>query len=539
MKKVLITLLIIFILLSTCWGEDINKLIIAFTNDIHGGVTAREATFINPDFPPVMGNVSSQLTYLKRLKEQYQDQGDEFLLIDAGDIFTGTPIGSLSKGEAVVKLMNYLEYDAMAVGNHEFDAGEENLASLSELAEFPFLSCNIVDKQSKELVNYVEPYIIKNLWGIKIAIIGLTTAETRIASFTENVRGVEFLPEAKTLQKYVDKVRNEGADIVIAIVHLGIPFDPNSEYTKMIERIEEGTLSAEDDMLNAIEVAHFTKGIDVMFGGHIHIGFDHPWEDPETHALIFQSYARGGTVGTVFLKIDRETRSIVGYEFPEYGTDLVTYFEEEFWPDPKLDSLLSVIQSEVEAGFDKVIGKATDIFTRGDASVNYAGYLVCDAMKEIAKTDFAICNMGGVRAELPAGDVTLRDVFNVMPFDNSIVTLSVPGSVMVELFSQVASKHSGLLVSGCKVYFDPDKKGKESIRIEIQGEEISPGESYSLAISDYIIDAYNLRYLEGVSSDIIRNSYNLMRDAIAEYIKKHTPVSPDTKPRWETLSSRQ
>ncbi|MBN1756340.1 bifunctional metallophosphatase/5'-nucleotidase [bacterium] len=537
MKKVAIILLLVLITAVFVDANETRKLIIVHTNDVHGGVTSRPATFINPDFPPEMGSIASQLTYLKRLRERYKEKGDGLLFLDAGDCFTGTPIGSLSKGEAVIRLMNQMGFDAMAVGNHEFDAGEENLKTLSQIAHFPFLSCNIIDKDTKELVSYVKPYIIKYFFGVKVAIIGLTTAETEITTFSENVANVQFLPEAETAQKYIDKVRAEGAEIVILLAHLGLPWDPDEAYREMLRKIDAGELKSTDKRLNAVEVAHFTEGVDLIIGGHIHIGHRQPWEHPEKHTLVVQNYANGGSIGTLMLKVDFEAKAIVGYEFPEYQSEIVTYFEEEFWPDPVLDSLLNTLQGEVEAGFDEVVGYTTGIITRGDAASNYAGYLVCDAMRENAGTDFAISNLGGVRAEIPGGEVTLRDLFNVMPFDNSIVVVAAPGSLMVKIFSRVASKHQGLLISGGKLFFDPKAHQEASIvKVEVEGQTMKDDIIYTLAVSDYLIDAYNLRYLEGFSHEIMNHTYVTIRDALTEYFRKHSPLSPEVSPRWKIIS---
>ncbi len=140
MKKLTLTLLIILISFSLLFCEDI-KLNILFTNDIHGGIDAVGATFINPDFPPPLGGGAAAATYIKRIREKAKKRGEEFLLLDAGDFFQGHPIGTMTNGTAIIKYMNMVHYDAMTIGNHEFDAGYKQLKENTFSGKIPDCLC--------------------------------------------------------------------------------------------------------------------------------------------------------------------------------------------------------------------------------------------------------------------------------------------------------------------------------------------------------------------------------------------------------------
>ncbi|MCK4358472.1 MAG: bifunctional metallophosphatase/5'-nucleotidase, partial [Candidatus Cloacimonetes bacterium] len=315
MKKLYILLIIIFTFSSLCCDEI--RLNILFTNDIHGGIDAVPATFINPEFPPPLGGGASAASYIKYVRKQASEKDEPVLLIDAGDFFQGHPIGTMTNGEAVIKYMNMVKYDAMTIGNHEFDAGYERLKKTLSLAKFPIVCANIVFEKTGKIIPEAIPYIIKNIQGVKIAIIGLCTEETPMMSFPEHIKGLKFLPVAPTLEKYIKEVKNKGADLVLVLAHLGIPYDVKSAYQK---DIVGGYINNPQRYWpdNAIHLAYKVKGIDLLFCGHIHVGYKNPWEEPNNHTLLFQTWAYGSCIGHVIINIDKETKTISGYEVPAY-----------------------------------------------------------------------------------------------------------------------------------------------------------------------------------------------------------------------------
>jgi len=222
-SKIIFGLILIFG--SFLFAEDL-LLDIMFTNDIHGGIDRYPATFMNPDFPPVLGGGGSAATYIKGVRKLSSTSSRDNLLIDAGDFFQGHPIGTMSEGRSIITYMNMIGYDFLAIGNHEFDMGEEILKNTLKFAEFPILSCNIVKKGTNELVDYVQPYRIIEKLGLRIGVIGLTTTDTEQMSFPDNIKNVDFLPAKEQLEKYVNIVKEKNVDLVIVIGHMGLPYNP-------------------------------------------------------------------------------------------------------------------------------------------------------------------------------------------------------------------------------------------------------------------------------------------------------------------------
>jgi len=373
--------------------------------------------------------------------------------------------------------------------------------------------------------------------GVKIGIIGVTTTDTDQMSFPENIKNVEFLSAKEALLKYVPIVKDKGADLIIVVGHMGLPYDPEPAY-------ERRYLSEKKDVdeerrwgYDAQEIAHEVPGIDVFFGGHMHKGFPEPWEDPETHTLVMQSWAYGSGLGHVTLKIDQETRTLAGYESPALREGLlVTLFEEEFVPDEEIADTIRYMQNIAEEGMDELIGEASIYLSKSGAGAqNLVGNLICEAMLEMTDADFSFLNLGGIRGELSRGAITYRDVFNVIPFDNQIVTFEATGEFLKNIIEmRVSSSRHGLRVAGVNVVYSKTRENYDRITsLLIDGEPWEIDKIYRVSTTDFLMQGNaGLAMLTKVpESDITRYELSL-RDIIVDYIKLNSPVSARIDDRW-------
>ncbi|MCD6176542.1 MAG: bifunctional metallophosphatase/5'-nucleotidase [Candidatus Cloacimonetes bacterium] len=532
--KIFFGLLLIFS--SSLFAENL-LLDIMFTNDIHGGIDRYPATFMNPDFPPILGGGGSAATYIKGVRKLSKAETRDNLLIDAGDFFQGHPVGTMSEGRAVITYMNMIGYDFLTIGNHEFDLGEDVLIKTLALAEFPILSCNIVKKGTNELIDYAQPYKIIEKLGLRIGVIGLTTTDTEQMSFPDNIKNVDFLPAKNQVQKYVNIVRKKNVDLVILIAHMGLPYYPqpayDARYSKPDENKEERRWG-----YDAQEIAHEVEGIDILFGGHMHKGFAQPWEDPETHTLVFQGYAYGSNVGHVTIKIDKDTKTISGYESPALNEGvLVTMFEDEFIPDEVIGDTILVMQAIAEVGMDEIIGQASMNITKfGMGTQNLIGNLVCEAMLDYTDADFSFMNLGGIRDEILSGPITYRNVFNVMPFDNQIALIEVDGKFLKEIIeTRVSGSRHGLRTAGIKVVINRKRENFNRIsELLIGGEPWQADKIYKIATSDFLLQGNaGLALLTKVPESQITRYEQGLRDVIVEYIRKYSPVNAVIDDRWK------
>ena len=535
MKLKLIFLLLI---IGSCvlLAEDL-LLDIMFTNDIHGGIDRYPATFMNPDFPPILGGGGSAATYIKSVRKLSDKKNRDNLLVDAGDFFQGHPVGTMSEGRAVIKYFNMIGYDLSVVGNHEYDLGEDVLIKTYKLAKFPILSCNIVKKGTDELVDYVQPYIIIEKMGVRIGIIGLTTTDTALMSFPENIKNVDFLPAKKALEKYIKIVQAEGVDLIFAVGHMGLPYSPEPVYkSRYIDKPE--TPVERYWGYDAQELAHEVEGVDVFFSGHIHKGFAEAWEDPVTHTMIFQGYAYGSNVGHLILKIDKATRTISGYDKPAIKEGvLITVFEDEFIPDEEIAESILDMQKVAEEGMDEIIGEAgMHISKDGSGPQNMIGNLVCKAMLDFTDADFSFLNLGGVRGDLQIGPITYRNVFNVMPFDNQVVLMDIDGEFLKEIIEmRVSGGRHGLRVAGINVVVNRERDSYDRItKLLIGGEPWQADKMYKVATTDFLLQGNaGLVMLTKIPESQITRYETGLRDAIVEYIKKKSPVTTKIDDRWK------
>jgi 2',3'-cyclic-nucleotide 2'-phosphodiesterase (5'-nucleotidase family) len=522
--------------------DGIMRLSIVYTNDIHGGIDRTGATFMNREFPPPLGGAASAVTYIERLRERAREEGGHVLVIDQGDIFQGTPVGNYRKGEAVIEYFNHIGLDLWTVGNHDFDEGAENLWHLIEMSEMPVLSANLVWDETGEPVEHVEPYVIKDYDGIKVAIIGMTTTDTPKMAFPDHVAGVRFLPEIETARKYVEEVREKGADLVFVSGHMGLPYDPEVGYAQMIEEEEEREAEQVREPLeeskwgpSAMEISHYAPGIDAFFGGHIHRGFDKPWEEPSTHTLHFQTYGRGSGVGHVDILIDRGTKSIAGYELPSYRGDLITLFEDEWWPDPETSGMVGELVAEAEQGMDEIVGYAEVDLTRGGEGETRMGNLVCDAMREEVSADFAFTNLGGIRDEIPAGPVTPRQVFRVLPFGNSLMVFEIDGRLLKEIIEyRISDDHHGVYMSGGRVIYNKTRPDYDRLtHFTVGGEQWRPDETYRVVTTDFLAAGNaGLYMLPGVPEEQKMRTSTTCMDAVVHYVRRHSPIGDTMDGRW-------
>ncbi|MGQ0722534.1 MAG: bifunctional metallophosphatase/5'-nucleotidase [Candidatus Eiseniibacteriota bacterium] len=512
-------------------AAEIVELTVVHTNDIHGGIDPSDATFMNREFPPRLGGAASMATLIGNLRRDVQGKGGHFLLVDSGDTFQGTPIGTLTKGRAVIDFMNTAGYDLLALGNHDFDEGKENTQELVERAKFPVLAANLVSEGTDDVVDWVEPWIVKDYGNLRVGVIGLITPETSNMSFPANIAGLEFAPMAPVVRRAIEELRRQDVDVIFAVGHVGIPYDPEEHFRRVTR---DGWPSDDDPRSTAMDVAHAVTGLDAFFCGHIHKGFDEAWVVPNTHTLLFQTYGRGSGAGIVTLTIDTETNQILDHRFASERGYLITFFEDEFWPDPDVRRFVQDEVAKAEAGMDRVIGQASAEFTRGDNDTPM-GNAVCDAMVEESGADFAFTNLGGIRAELAAGPVTPRDVFEVLPFGNKLVVIEIPGTVLREIIeARIAETRHGLHIGGGRVVFNMTRPDWDRVtRLEVGGKPWDPNATYRVATSDFLMQGNSdLTMLPGLPEDSKVYTGKTVLQALENWIARHSPVSPTIDGRW-------
>ncbi|HPT70762.1 MAG TPA: bifunctional UDP-sugar hydrolase/5'-nucleotidase [Candidatus Cloacimonadota bacterium] len=537
MKRIYLLLIVLLLGATALFCAEPLKLDIIFSNDVHGGIDRTPATFINPDFPPMLGGGGTAATVIKEYRAQAGPK-ESTLLFDVGDFFQGHPVGSVTKGKAIINYYNEIGYDAMALGNHDYDAGEASLISTLNGVKFPILSANIVYKDTGKTPPYIRPYIIIERLGIKIGIIGLTTTDTEKMSFPENIKNLDFVDEKDVLNKYIPIVKAQGADLVFVLGHMGLPYDPEPAYQSRYNADGSSKTTERYWGYDAQELAHEVNGIDLFLGGHMHKGFAKPWSDPITHTLVLTGYAYGSNLGIISLKIDPVTKKIEGYDLPAVREgSMITLFDDEFLPDEQISNSIKAEQKIAEKGMDEIIGSTSVYLSKENVDAqSLIGNMCTDAMTAEVNADFGFLNLGGVRGQIPVGPITYRQVFDVMPFDNQIVTFTCNGVFLKKIIeTRVAGGRHGLLVSGANVIYNKSRPDMDRVtELYIDGKPWDPNKMYKVATTDFLMQGNaGLTLLTSVPEDQITNYQTNLRDGIVNYIKKNSPIRTKIDDRWK------
>ncbi|WP_108670974.1 5'-nucleotidase C-terminal domain-containing protein [Peribacillus acanthi] len=428
------------------------------------------------------------------------------LLLDAGDVFSGTLYFNEFQGQSDLEFMNYLGYDAMVFGNHEFDLGASKeghkaLAEFVKKAKFPLISANtdfskdvLFDGMVKggTIASYPQDGniyngMVKIVEGEKIGIFGLTTEETREISSPGKVEFKNYLAEA---EKAVEAFHKQGINKIIAITHLG--YDDNVEFD------------------NDLELAKKVEGIDVIIGGHSHTVLNAPVvvEEGEEPTVIVQAGEYSSYLGTLDVKFDKKGK-VIGH-----AGALIDISKKQ--DDPEALAMLKPYSDKIAALQSQSINVEAVQKLEGTREIvrvqeSNLGNLITDAMLQKAKTInpkavIAVTNSGGIRASIDAGDITLGEILTVMPFGNSLAIMNLKGSeiktALEHSVSQAPAASGGFLqVSGMTFKYDSSKPaGQRVVEVNVKNADgtltpLADDSSYVVATNTFTAkggDGYNV-----------------------------------------------
>lgn len=432
-RLMVVSILTCFLLTSTVVFAATHNLTILHTNDHHGHFMK-----FNPYPVSDVGGLAAQSTLVNIVRAEVEGAGGAVLVLSAGDLNTGIPESDMLGAEPDIVLMNLIGYDAMTLGNHEFDKPREALMKQQEWADFPFLSANIVNKESGE--PFVTPYIIKEYDGLKVAIFGLTTEESPAIVTPGHVEDLEFKNAIETAQALVPQLREE-ADVVIALTHLG--FEGGYGY--------EGYNSSGD-----VELAEAVSGIDVIVGGHSHTVLTEPKMVGDT--MIVQAGDWSRYVGRVDLTIDSEADTVTDSAYTLIPVNMkkrVRYNDNAYFmyvapgylDDPAILEAQKPYMDQADGILDQALGEALvkldgarELVRSGETNL---GNLITDGMRAKVSAEIAFQNGGGIRSDIAPGMVSYRDVLTVQPFGNILTTLDMTGAQVMDVLNYAATIKPG------------------------------------------------------------------------------------------------
>jgi 5'-nucleotidase len=533
---------------------------IATTNDIHGAIDAHILTVGDKNLR--YGGLLVLASYIERLRVE---RAGRLLLVDAGDLYQGTLTSNLSDGRAIITAMNYLGYDAATIGNHEFDFGagkswrphdgeiepnaEERLGVLKERiaeAKFPFVVSNVLYRASGTPVHWQNTMtqLLLEKGGVRIGILGAATPETPRITGPLNVAALDFVDPTPLIISGAKSLRAAGAQLIVLIAHMGGGCDktdnahdasscdlPDGELFTVLKKLPAGT-------------------VDVAVGGHTHQVIAH-WING---TATLQASARARALGWVDAcvkpqgGIDEKTSLIHppvytcldawpdGTCGPRQKAEAVvpaTFLGKPVASSEKLAELLRPFTDQVRDEAARPLGvHLTAPLARdtpsGDSPL---GMVMCEAMRRAGKATIAIQNRGGLRADLPAGDLTFAHVFEVMPFDNRLAVLDLSGRELKEVLSFMYSRRGGKpYVLGLTVEETPG-----GLRLTLpNGKALDEEHHYDVATNDYLASGGEglSHVLKDIPAERLRVLDLELRDALVNYLRESQRPArlPDRRP---------
>lgn len=501
LKKIISVLLIILMSFSlskttVSAAEDENvSLTIIHVNDRHGRMSA------DP--------------YISQLAKE---TGGNILILDAGDALHGQTTTNLSKGEAMVSLMNEVGYSAMAVGNHEFSYGTEQLLELSEMMDFPLLAANIKNKDGENLLQSYEVFLMDKL---TVGVFGISTPETIAASDPRIMENLVFEDPVETAVKMVEALKAENCDIIIALTHMGLD-----------------DLSQAKDRSDALAEI---DGIDVIIDGHSHTALSDGLLVNDT--LIAQTGEYGQNIGVVKITISdsKITKTAELLAVPE-NDDV----ESSLSADEAIVLKIAELDAVNESITSIIVGN-TPVLLQGEKVQVRTGEtnlcnLITDSMRHATGADVAFLSGGNIRASIEAGDITMGSVLTMLPYSNLIVSVELNGADLLKVLEHGISLYpeavsQNIQVSGLEFTFDKDAEAGSRVKSVVMsdGSTLLPDAVYTVATIDFIAAG-------GDGYDMLTNGKNLVYyggdvDAFISYLSENPIINAEPENRVKAVST--
>jgi 5'-nucleotidase/UDP-sugar diphosphatase len=499
---------LIILLAGPVHGREAS-LRLLYVNDFHG--------FAEPYRPLKSAELLGGAAYLAGAVDRLRT-GQPTLLLAAGDMIQGNNWANLFQGKSSIALMNAMKFDAMVVGNHEFDYGQKVLQQRLREARFPVLGANVRG------VPGLRPYVIEKIAGIRVALIGVVTPDTPTSTHPRNVAGLKFSPPAAAVARCLKALRGQ-SDLVVVLSHLGYPADR--------------------------ALAQQVPGIDVIIGGHTHTRLETP--AVVNHTIIGQAWEHAKALGVLDLTL--KDGKIVGF----------AGHLEEIKPaggqaDQAVQQLVSQYSREVDARLDLTVGETqTDLDgENGRTQETNLGDLVTDIMRATAGAEAAIINGGSLRASIHKGPIKAKEIYAALPFDNYLVAIRLSGRQLRETLEHGVSgleEHAGRFPQVSGLAFTYSRRAPVGSRVRevtINGRPLDPVRTYVVATNDFLVaggDGYRafgqalkrgrgFRLLGGAltSKNLVYNNPGVwLRDLVMNYIKSQKTIAPVVEGRIKAV----
>jgi 5'-nucleotidase len=514
------------------------KIQILSTNDFHGRLNPQTVN------GAPAGGAAWLAAYLGRA-EAGNAKGT--LLLDGGDMVGATPLESqYFEDRPTIDVANAIGYDDVTFGNHEFDAGTGRLARQVDWAAFPYWSANVIDRSTHKPFLHPAPYEIFQRRGVNVGVINLTTESTPGIVNPTGIEGLSFASTVKTANMAVARLKKLGIRTVVVVGHLGT----DQCLPSPAPGCDGNTLVTDPNDIAKNEAAKLAREVndevDLIVAGHTHQGVNTTIDGKR----VVEAYS----YGTAYADVDMNVSTVTGNVTSSSADVIRTWHNNPdgtpaITPDPEVQRIVDAANEAVAPIKNEVVGHTDVDLTReqtpsdppgGESNL---GDVAADAMNWEADrlegtVDFAFMNSGGIRADIPAGDITRGEVIEAFPFQNVLATTTLTGAQVDEILEQGASGQRGMVqVSGLSFTYDPNQpvgSRVDSITVAATGQPIVPGTDYRVVTNDFMInggDNYTT-FQQGANPVVYSNQ--LLSDAIIAYAGAFNPITQKIEERITT-----
>lgn len=516
-------------LLAQAWQPDRSyRFSILHTNDHHGHFWANAQGEYG---------LAAQKTLMDQQRYDVQAKGGGALILSAGDVNTGVPESDVLNAEPDIRGMNLIGYDAMALGNHEFDKPLSVLQKQQKWAKFPFLAANIYAKGSDKRL--FKPWAIFNRMGLKIAVIGLTTTDTLRIANPQNVAQIEIRDPVKETEKAVAELRaSDKPDVIIALTHMG-HYDDGQHGSNAPGDVELAR-SLPPGTVNVIVGGHSHDAV-CMAKENVSVADYQPGQpcqpDRQNGVWIVQAKEWGKFVGRGDFTFRNGELTLDNYQLIPVnlkhkvknldGSETWLPYQEAIAQNGAMMKLLTPYQLRAGKQLAVNVGRSDSVFDGDRSKVRFEqmplAQLILRAQMAATQADFAVISGGGIRTSLAQGEISWRDLLQIQPFGNQVVSVTLTGKELLNYLATVANikADSGGFAQFCNISLVAD--GKSVSAVKINGEPLQLDKTYRMATNSFNAsggDGYPV--IDGHAG--FRNSGLRDAEVLRSYVSQHSPL---------------
>jgi 2',3'-cyclic-nucleotide 2'-phosphodiesterase (5'-nucleotidase family) len=538
MKKIVLIFIFTSFLVGGSPAPDRVQITILGTTDLHGNINPIDYYTNKPD----NRGLAKVATIIKRIRKEHAN----VLLIDSGDTIQGSPLESFHSRknnkppDPMMLVMSSLNYDAMAVGNHEYNFGLKVLEKARSEANFPWLSANTYKTATGQ--PHYKPYIVKEVSGVKVGIVGLTTPGVPHWDNPPNYAGLEFREPVSEARKWVATLRNqEKVDIVVVAMHMGLGEDLRTG------EVSPGQVPHENE---AVSIAKEVPGIDVIFMGHTHRDVPSLYVNG---VLLTQANHWGRHLARADLYLQKST---TGWRVYAKSARTIPA-DDRVEPDPEVVKLAEPYDRETQAWLARVIGESTEELTAQEARFRDTAILdlIQKVQLEAGKADVSMVASFNAQARISKGPVTVRDIAELYVYENTLAVLEVtgqqlkdalehsakyykpyvPGKTLEELIDEKIPSYNFDIAEGVTYELDISKPvGSRIQNLRLNGQPLAPTRKLRLATNNYRVNGgggYNMYK----NAPVVYRSSEEIRELIVDWVERNKTIPVKPNDNWRIV----